>query len=162
MNRKYPTPPTDLRIGNILQWVPDYDMYDHEDIDSIPSAWAFQVTHDLIGVVPNRDELHYEDMVGIYITEGILRASGAKWRKGKSLQIKVNDSLTIRACDHYTYPCADETYCFAGLYCGDTFTGISVQVLHQLQNLFYGLTGQELPIPISAFGIIKQDDPAEA
>lgn len=127
----------ELRIGN---WVQD----EHDDIQYVYRIWQNGV--ELSADATGSDDLDYEDkeLFGIPLTENVLKKCGF-----------IDISSSIEKIFQFA---ADKRFCFygsTGEICVEFDTGIGgsgyelyteTRFLHQLQNLYFTITGDELHV----------------
>ncbi|MGA6117441.1 hypothetical protein [Sphingobacterium anhuiense] len=115
--------PQDLRIGN---WA----------ILSVMKTKHYGQIHSLTPIhllIGDGIKCDYSDLEPIIISEELLMKLGAtKFPDGQSLLLN-NRLIGYRQCSNVFY---------------DKSTGINVQFVHQLQNLFYELTGVEMEVKL--------------
>lgn len=89
----------------------------------------------------NDDHWHLENFQPIPLTPEILKSAGFK-RNGNTknwFHLKIDNQTRFTGCDN-----GDETW--VGLSVNSYWGGKSAIYLHQLQNLYFALTGNELEI----------------
>lgn len=115
--------PQELRLGNLV-------ILTVANIKHFGKIHSLTPSHLLIG---DGIKCDYCDLEPINISEELLIKLGAtKFPDGQSLLLN-NRLIGYRQCSNVFY---------------DKSTGINIQFVHKLQNLFYELTGEELEVKL--------------
>lgn len=124
--------PKELRIGN---WV-------YHESESTNNLHAIIVNDDDLGFMSNGGDLYYSP---IPLTPEILEKAGFEWSIYHQAfhfgDMAMNEFYDVNEC----YPSGYQLSTFKK----KELIGNSFQYLHQLQNLYFALTGQELEINLT-------------
>lgn len=130
---------TELRIGN---WVIIKD--------DVRGNYTYEITaHDLEEMESFEDDYKSNGVLPIPLTPEILEKAGFEARNERMFRKEINHVMIKRVWvynsnDHY--PNDDNWYLGAENKHEEQISGIIINHLHQLQNLYFALTGEELEI----------------
>lgn len=138
----------ELRIGNWIGF-----KYTHKGNEIIRHVRVIEIEEDMIinqdGGVRLSLILSGDNAIPIPLTPEILQKAGFKWNKGKkNLELFIRDRQdeNIFITVHLSTP-FDRTDCVY-LYCQDGEPVARTEYLHQLQNIYFALTGSELTLTL--------------
>lgn len=137
----------ELRVGNIVQRNGDWELAKEgfHTIIAINSSTLADGTFDSVRTdVTGQDFLFTTQLDAIPLTEEVLLYFGFEDSPpygGDNGFFKRNGVVV-----HYEIDSEDPNYCYWLYKKSGQFTEIKIKYVHQIQNLYFALTGEELPI----------------